>query len=105
MAAIIPLQAVPNQTLAVPLADQNCELNIYQKSTGLYIDVFKNGLLVIGGVICQDRNRIIRDLYFGFAGDLAFVDLRGTTDPYYTGIGDRYFLTYIEAGELPEGVG
>jgi hypothetical protein len=96
----IPLQAVPNQTLTVPLAGQTCDLNIYQLSSGLFVDVFINGEVVVLGVICEDRNPIVRDAYLGFPGDLAFFDtLGGDTpiDPLYTGLGDRFQLIYFEA--------
>lgn len=107
MSEIIPLQAVPNQTLTVPLAGQSCDLNIYQLASGLYIDVFNNGDPVVLSVICQHANRIVRDLYLGFAGDLAFFDTAGSSpaDPDYTGLGTRFQLVYIEASELPPGVG
>jgi hypothetical protein len=105
MASIVPLLAVPNQTLAVPLANQNCRLNVYQKGSGLFIDVLVDDEPIILGVICQNANRVVRDLYLGFAGDFAFLDTQGVTDPVYSGLGDRYQLIYIEAGELPEGVG
>lgn len=102
---VILLRAVPNQTLAVPLAGQNCRLNVYQKTGGLFMDVRLNDQPVILGVICQNANRIIRDLYLGFIGDFAFFDTQGSDDPIYTGLGNRFQLVYIEASELPEGVG
>lgn len=102
---IVPLQAVPNQTLAVPVSSQNCELNVYQKNTGMFMDVLLNNVIILGGVACQDRNRIIRSIYFGFAGDFAFYDTRGTDNPFYTGLGSRFQLVYIEPSELPPGVG
>ena len=105
MAQIIPLTAVANQTLAVPLAGQNAQLNVYQKGLYLYMDVFLDNEAIIRGVICEDRNRIIRDLYLGFAGDFFFMDMEGVTDPQYTGLNSRYFLVYVPADELPEGVG
>lgn len=105
MAQIIPLKSVPNQTMATPVGTQNCELNIYQKSNGLYMDVFLDGAAIIRGVICQNENRIIRDLYLGFAGDFAFFDTEGASDPDFTGLGVRYILIYIEAADLPAGVG
>lgn len=108
MAETVPLQAVPNQTLTVPLAGQNCDLNVYQRNSGLYVDVFLSGTPVILGVLCQNANRIIRDLYLGFAGDFAFFDTQGGAsplDPDYTGLGGRFQLIYIEASELPAGVG
>lgn len=105
MSQVVPLYAVPNQTFYVPLTGQNCRLSIYQKSTGLFMDVFVDEAPIILGVICQDRNRIVRDLYLGFLGDFAFYDLQGSTDPIYTGLGDRFQLVYILPDELPEGVG
>lgn len=94
----IPLQAVPNQTLTVPLVGQTCDLNIYQLSSGLYIDVFLGGGVVILGVICQNKNPIVRDAYLGFPGDLAFFDtLGGDIDPDYTGLGNRFQLVFLEA--------
>lgn len=101
----IPLNAVPSQMLSVNLDNQACQISLYQLDSGLYCDLFLNSVLVIGGVICQNLNRIVRSLYLGFAGDLVFYDTAGTNDPYYTGLGSRYVLVYIEASELPAGVG
>lgn len=109
MPDIIPLQAVPNQTLDTPVSGQNCTLNIIQRSTGLYMSVFLNGQIVVSNVICQNKNRIIRDRYFGFAGDFAFFDTATVdgvaSDPDYTGLGGRFQLVYILPSELPAGVG
>lgn len=108
MPQVVPLYAVPNQTFYVPLDGQNCRLNIYQKTTGLFMDVLVDEAAIIVGVICQDRNRIVRDLYLGFRGDFAFYDLQGgdsPIDPVYTGLGDRFQLVYILPSELPAGVG
>lgn len=105
MVQIVPLEAKPNQVVTVQLGGQTAQLHVYQKSTGLFMDVYVNAVLVVGGVICQNLNRIIRSRYFGFEGDLCFIDNQGKTDPYYTGLGDRYSLAYLEASELAPGVG
>lgn len=97
---IIPLLPVPNQTLTVNLDGQITQLNVYQRGANLYVDVLVNNVLIIGGVICQNLNRIVRSLYLGFQGDLAFIDGQGSTDPAYTGLGTRYSLAYIEPNEL-----
>ena len=107
---IIPLQPIPNQTLTVTLNDQVTQLNVYQTIGGLFIDVLVNNVLIIGGVICQDLNRIVRSLYLGFSGDLVFVDSQpeivyGETvysDPYYSGLGSRFNLAYLTPEELGE---
>ena len=90
----IPVNAYAAQTLAVTLSGQPVVLTIYQRSTGLYMDVSLNGTIVLVGVICLNRTFVVRDTYFGMPGDLAFVDTQGTTDPIYTGLGSRYILTY-----------
>lgn len=97
---IVPLQAIPNQTVTVTLNDQVTQLNVYQTYNGLFIDVYLENDLIIGGVICENQNRIIRSAYLGYSGDLAFVDVNGSTDPVYTGLGTRYFLTYLTEDEL-----
>jgi len=102
---IVPLVAVPSQTLTITLANQTCQIDVYQKSTGLFLNLSVNNELIIGGVVCENLNRIVRDLYLGFVGDLAFIDNQDSEDPVYTGLGTRFSLAYIEASELPPGVG
>lgn len=92
---IIPLRAVPNQAVTVQLNGQNCQINVYQKPTALFIDLLKDNSPVVMGCICQDRNAVVRDAYFGFIGDIAFIDNEGTSDPEYTGLGTRYSLAYL----------
>lgn len=99
---LIPTQAVPSQVFSVLLAEQNCQIEIAQKSTGMFLNLYVDSALIVGGVICQNRNRIVRGSYLGFIGDLAFIDTEGDSDPDYTGLGSRYVLAYIPADELPE---
>lgn len=97
---IIPTRALPNQALQVQLADQAIAINIYQLAYGLFVDVYLNNVLIIGGVIAENLNRIVRSEYLGIAGDFTFFDTQGTSDPVYTGLGDRYQLIYLEAADL-----
>ena len=99
---IIPLQAIPSQTFLVLLDGQACQIDLQQTAYGLFMDFWLNNPSVptLGGVLCLDRTKIIRDTYFGFSGDLAFVDQQGATDPYYTGFGSRYLLYYLELSDL-----
>lgn len=97
---VVPLVAVPSQKLQALLGGQVCQISVYQKSTGLFIDLYVNDVLIIGGVICQNDNRIVRSVYLGFIGDLAFTDTQGSDDPDYTGLGTRWQLCYIEAADL-----
>lgn len=97
---IVPLQATPNQAVRVQLNGQNCQINVYQKDQGLFLDLLVDNAPMVMGVICQNRNRIVRDAYLGFVGDLIWLDTQGTSDPEYVGIGSRYFLAYLFPDEL-----
>lgn len=97
---IIPLQAVPSQSMSVVLAGQNCQINVYQKSTGLFLDLYVNNEPIITAALCLDRVRLVRTTYQGFAGDLAFADTLGAVDPTYDGLGARFQLLYLESTDL-----
>jgi hypothetical protein len=101
---IVPLQAVPNQTLQVQLDGQPCIINLYQTAYALFIDLYVGNSLIACGVICENLNRIVRYAYRGFVGDLAFVDTQGSTDPVYTGLGSRYQLLYFDENALSNDV-
>ena len=102
---IVPLTANPNQTLTIGLDNQACQISVYQTPDALFLDLYVNDALIIAGVICQNLNRLVRDLYLGFQGDLGFVDTQGDSDPEYTGLGSRFQLIYLSPSELPPGVG
>lgn len=96
----IPLLREPSQTCSVVLEGQSCQLSVYQKSTGVFLDLRINHGPVAMAVLCHDRVRLIREIYSGFVGDLAFVDTQGREDPFYTGFGGRFKLMYLEASDL-----
>lgn len=91
----IPLAAKPAQTLTIALGGQNCRITIVQKSTGLFLSLDVSNSNIVSNVICQNANRIVRDPYLGFVGDLAFFDLQGSSDPTYDSLGSRYRLAYL----------
>lgn len=102
---IIPIEDAYSQTVQVTLGSQNCSINLYQKSTGFYCDLYVNNTLIIGGVICQNVNRIVRSLYLGFIGDLIFIDtqpdpVNGPSDPSSPGLGTRYQFCYLTPTDL-----
>jgi hypothetical protein len=96
----IPLQAVPSQIVNVQLAGQDCDIHVRQLSTGLFVDLYVNDALIIGGVVALDANLIVRDAYLGFIGDLAFFDTKGASDPVYTGLAGQYALLWIAPGDV-----
>lgn len=97
---MIPLKPIASQLLTVQLANQTTQIEVYQTDFGLFLNLYVNNVLIIGGVICENLNRIVRDAYLGFIGDLAFFDNQGSTDPIYTGLGSRYSLAYLEESDL-----
>lgn len=97
---VVPLVAVPSQTLTIQLSNQPCTINVYQLSTGVFVDLYVNDAPIITSVIGQDRNRIVRDAYLGFIGDLAFFDTQAADDPYFTGLGARWILGYLTNDDL-----
>lgn len=90
----IPLSAVPSQELSVRLGQQSCRLRVYQKRTGLYLDLLIDDVLVAAGILCRDRVWMIRTVASGFSGDLAFIDTQGAEDPDYSGLASRFQLVW-----------
>ena len=97
---IIPLQSVPSQALSVTLNGQICQVHVYQKPRGIFLDLLLRNSVVVAGVLCENLNPVVRSLYLGFSGDLAFIDQQGSDDPLYTGLGSRWVLSYLTAAEM-----
>lgn len=91
---VIPITAVPSQNFTILLGTQNCALNIYQLSTGLYCDIVVDQNTIVTAMICLNLVGLVREAYLGFSGQLFFYDTEGTDDPYYTGLGSRFQLVY-----------
>ena len=90
----IPLQPVPSQTTSVILGDQNCQIFVYQKPQGLFVDVNIDGVEAVTCVIARNLVSVMCRNYEGFVGDLYFIDTQGTSDPDSTGLGSRFQLVY-----------
>lgn len=95
----IPLQATPSQLTNVVLGGQNCQISIYQKAQGLFVDLNVNGTDLVVGVIARDCVPLMAREYEVFAGNLIFVDTEGSNDPTYDGLGARYGLVYLSEAE------
>lgn len=102
----IPVQPVGAQTLSISLGGQSVQLGIFQTRYGLFMTVQVNNVQIVAWTLCENLNRIVRDLYLGFVGDLVWFDNSGAnTDPVYTGLGAQYSLLYLAPSELPAGLG
>ena len=62
----IPLVATPSQTLTVQLGTQSCRINVRQRRTGLYVDLYLQDVAIALGVAALDRCKLIRAPYTGF---------------------------------------
>lgn len=97
----MPLAAVPSQTFNIVLSGQNCQIAVYQKTTGMFMDLVSNGTPITTGVRCVVFGRLLLDRgYLGFIGDFYWVDTQGGADPVSTGLGSRWQLIYLEASDL-----
>lgn len=97
---VIPVAAVPSQTLNVILSGQSCTISLSQKSGIMYCTLMVGTETILSSVVCRDRVRIVRLAYLGFVGDLVFSDTSGVDDPIYTGLGSRFVFYYLEAADL-----
>lgn len=101
MMNVIPLTDSPSQDFNVNVGGQFCSLSLRTRLDGaMYMDVYVNNALIVGGVVCQNLNRIVRNAYLGFIGDLLFIDNQGASDPSYPGLGTRYELLYLSVDDL-----
>jgi hypothetical protein len=100
----VPLASLPSQVLSIALGGQSCRLKVYARSTGMFIDVYVDDALILGGAPLRNGTLVFRDAYLGFVGDLMVLDTTGTSDPFYSAsapsIGDRFVLIYLEAADL-----
>lgn len=94
MAERIPLIAAPSQSLSVQLGTQPCRINVRQRRTGVFLDLYLQDVPVALGVKAIDRKFLIRAAYTDFVGDLFFVDTQGEQDPQYLGLGTRWQLAW-----------
>lgn len=95
----VPLQPVPSQLTRVVLGGQNCQINLYQKDEGLFVDVNVDGSDFVDCVIARNLVALVCREYLGFIGNLLFVDTQGVDDPNYSALGSRWNLVYLTADE------
>lgn len=95
----VPLQPIPAQVTKVILGGQNCQINIYQKPQGVFVDITADDVDIIVGTIARDIAPLVSREYTGFIGNLFFIDTQGNSDPEYSGLGLRFSLVYVTAEE------
>lgn len=94
----IPLRAEPAQSLSVALSGQNVSLRLYTRdylgTPHLYCDAAVDDAIIWRGHICRNLQDLKLYGALAFSGVLRFVDLRGSEDPQWQGLGDRFALLW-----------
>lgn len=95
----VPLQPVPAQVSKVVLGGQNCQINIYQKPQGIFVDITADDVEIVTGTVARDIAPLVSRTYTSFVGNLLFIDTQGDSDPSYSGFGSRFAMIYLTAEE------
>jgi len=98
---VVQIADVPSQIVQASLGSQQCTIVLRTRTIGLYLDLYVNDVLLVGGVACQNENPMVRTAYAGFQGELCFLDNQGSDDPSSPGLGTRFTLVYIEPQDMP----
>jgi hypothetical protein len=98
----IPLQPAPSQIVKVVLGNQNCQIFVYAKDQGVFVDISVDDTAIVNCVIARNMVQIVCREYVGFSGNLFFVDNQEAADPLYTGLGSRWSLIYASSDEYVE---
>lgn len=95
----VPLAPVANQALSLVLNDRTVGIEVRTLGGQTYVNVTCNGVAICAGQLALDRILLTpRAAYLGFPDlRLVFADLRGTSDPEFTGFGTRFLLLSVGA--------
>ena len=94
----IPLMSVPNQRLQTQIDGITYALVLTQRTTGMFIDIYVDGVAACLGVVCIDRAPITA---LGYDGAFVFIDNSGNNvNPEWSLLNDSVFLYYVTAAEF-----
>lgn len=95
----VALQPVPSQIVRIVLDNQNVQLKVYDKGGRIYIDVNSDGSDIVTAALVFNGNPVRCCAYIPFRGNFVFIDVQGSENPEYIGLGSRYKLIYLTAAE------
>ena len=96
----VPLQPVASQQVQIILDGQTCAISVYAKNQCMFFELAVNGNPIAYAVQCKNLVSLVPTAYLGFTGWLLFIDSQGSSDPVYTGLGDRWQLLYLDSSDL-----
>ena len=92
----IQLEPVKSQTINVNVNGQQCNIQVVDRNGKLTFSLRSKDKSIVENVLCFYANKLVRYSYLGFSGDFYFIDLQGNLDPYYSGLGERFRLYYVQ---------
>lgn len=95
----IELQALPNQYCSTLLNDQECDIQVRQLGSHLYLTLWVEDALIYQNALCSIGSVINGSEVLGFSGALYFVDNKGKDSPQWEELGDRWQLYYVSPDE------
>lgn len=95
---IIPLARVPSQKILVTLDGQGCTLVLRSLGGRQYLSLSVDSVPVFYNVLMVDRIPLKKYSYLPFSGDIAPVDMQGSSDPDWQQWGTRFQLVYDSDG-------
>jgi hypothetical protein len=94
MEQTIQLSPLPNQEVDFNYGDNNFTINLRTLKNGILIfDLKRNEKQVCCGVLCHNNYPLLINNNI-VEGNFLFRDTKGSTDPFYTGLGNRYQLIF-----------
>ena len=99
----IDIAPLASQEFTCVLDGQYCLIWLYQRGDHMYMDLHAGKKAVCKGAVCQYGADVLQSRSADFSGTLHFYDFLGKSRPWHWGLGDRWALLYVPAGEpLPE---
>lgn len=96
----IPLQPITNQEFVIMLEQRDWNIRLIQRLNRMYLSLWIDNIEIWSGSICRDRLPFVQSKTQNVTGNLVFVDMEGTSDPTYEGLGSRYKLFYFTDDEI-----
>lgn len=101
MSLIIPLGAVPNQSLSIRLEGSRYVLRLKEAGGMMAIDIDRDGDRVVSGMRCAAGTPLLPYEYLERqAGNFMFVSSEPGAIPYWRDFGTRTRLFYLTAAEV-----
>jgi len=100
MAVIVPIEAIPNQSLDFNAEQQVYKLRLHVVNTNIAIDIARNGTQLQSSRVCPAGALLIEyDYLRGSGGDFGIIT-QNDEIPVYTQFGVTQFLVYYFSDEL-----